>query len=158
MVLTSFAQKSIFSVTVFWIILGTATLGLIDSTYLTITHYTRTQVACTNNSFINCQDVTNSAFSYVPKTTIPVSMLGIIWFLGTIILTLMTCFPNTLLTKQRLWQLELLWLSAGLAFVAYFVFTELVRLHKICEWCTFVHIMTITAFCAAVFSQKKLEE
>jgi uncharacterized membrane protein len=35
--------------------------------------------------------------------------------------------------------------------VFYLVYAELVKLHKICEWCTAVHILTALTFFVALY-------
>jgi hypothetical protein len=45
---------------------------------------------------------------------------------------------------------QLLWSAAGLLFVLYLVYAEIVKLHSICEWCTSVHILTLITFLIAL--------
>ena len=125
-------------------------LGLADSLYLTIAHYSHTQLVCANNSFINCQSVTSSVYSFIPKTSVPVSLLGIIWFLISLIILFMA-FKEML---KNIKSYYLYWTSFGLAFVIYLVYTEFFRLHKICEWCTLVHILVAVCFVSALLIVK----
>src|SRR6185437_14389096 len=62
-----------------------AVLGLADSIYLVVEHFTAsTTLACPENAAFNCLKVTTSAWSYLPagpvSWSIPVSVLGLAFF------------------------------------------------------------------------------
>ena len=61
-------------------------LGLIDAAYLTITHYEDASVVCL---LINsCDQVLQS--SYATIGSVPVSLLGVVYYLGILILSLIS--------------------------------------------------------------------
>ena len=122
-----------------------AIIGLGISTYLTAAHYQDFSLACSTTGVIDCASVTHSGYSMVAG--IPVSLLGVLWF-GSIA----ACSLVTLRATARahwLWTQVTLALG-GLAFVLYLVYAELVQLHRICEWCTGVHLLTLTVFLLTV--------
>jgi uncharacterized membrane protein len=120
------------------------------SIYLTTIHYANVPALCTTGGVVNCASVLHSAYSNVPLTTIPISALGLLWFLvsgGLAAVGLMSLARNH---PERLRLAQLLWSAAGLLFVLYLVYAEIVRLHSICEWCTSVHILTLLTFLIAL--------
>jgi uncharacterized membrane protein len=130
-----------------------ALVGLGVSMYLTVVHYdAKITLACTNNSFINCQDVTSSAWSVVPGTTIPITIPGMIWFLvsGGLAVWGLAALARGAEEPARERLALLVWSSPALAFVLYLVFVEIVDVRKLCEWCTVVHILTLATFLIAL--------
>jgi len=112
-----------------------AAAGTLIAAYLTVTHISPVPLLCTVGSVVNCASVTHSAYSVIPGTTIPISILGIVWFVVSAALTL---------SSRR--ALHLAWSTIGLAVVLYLVYVEIVVLHQICEWCTVVHVLVIATF------------
>ena len=51
-------------------------------------------------------------------------------------------------SRLRLWFV--LWAGAGLVFVLYLVYAEIVQLRAFCAWCTGVHILTLVIFLLAL--------
>jgi uncharacterized membrane protein len=113
--------------------------GTLIAIYLTVTHFSFVPLVCTAGSVVNCASVTHSAYSVIPGTSIPISILGVFWFVG---------LEGLALTSQR-W-LQLLWAAIGLAVVLYLVFVEIVVLRQICEWCTVVHVLVVATFVVTV--------
>jgi uncharacterized membrane protein len=129
------------------VIAGGALAGIAISAYLTISHYQGIPLACAANSTFDCGAVTSSVYSVLPGTGIPVSLLGIGWFLVSGALALATLRrPGR---RTGAW-LEVGWCFAGLAFVLYLVYAELVVIHRICEWCTAVHLLVLMSLLAAL--------
>lgn len=112
-----------------------AVAGIAISIYLTVTHLSAVPLLCTVGSVVNCASVTHSAYSVIPGTSIPISVLGILWFAVSGVLAL---------TTSRF--LHLIWASLALLVVLYLVFVEIVILHQICEWCTVVHLLVVASF------------
>lgn len=128
-----------------WLILSTLLLsiaGLGVSSYLTISHFTDTSaLICTANSVIDCTKVTTSAQSIF--LGFPVAGLGMIFFVAMVWLSL----PGTWrLTGELVRAARLVILTGGLVFVFYLVWSEVILLHAICEWCTAVHVITLALF------------
>ena len=82
-----------------------ATFGLGVSTYLTITHFDKVVLVCSDNGAINCAKVTTSPQSYV--FGIPVAMLGLAFFVPMILL----CLPAAWRSADRRIHLARLMLS-----------------------------------------------
>ncbi|MFA1548108.1 vitamin K epoxide reductase family protein [Actinomadura chokoriensis] len=111
------------------------------SVYLTISHYDEGALVCSATSTIDCHAVTTSKYSSL--LGIPMPLLGLAFFVGF----------AALLTP---WALRATWpplrwgrvaaVSVGVLFVVYLVTVELVILHKICLWCTGVHVATVLLF------------
>ena len=130
-----------------------ALIGLGISIYLTVVHYTKVPLACTDTSLINCQNVVTSSYSVVPFTNIPITIPGMLWFLvsGGVAVASLRAFAMGAGESARLRQAQLLWGLAGLLYVLYLVYAEIVLVHNICEWCTGVHILTLLTFLAAFY-------
>jgi uncharacterized membrane protein len=129
-------------------------LGIADSTYLTIAHYSQSVVlACPTTSFINCAKVTSSSYSEI--LGIPVPLFGIVFFVTLFILELPIFW-----TKKYVWlkNLRLAFVSIGMASVLWFVYVELDRLHAICLYCTGVHILTFFSFITVLFASEQFRK
>lgn len=113
--------------------------GVIISIYLTITHISAVPLVCTIGGPVNCVAVTHSAYSVIPSTSIPISIMGIVWFVvsGGLALT-------------RFHAVHLAWAGIGLLVVLYLVFVEIVLLRQVCEWCTAVHVLVLLTFVLAL--------
>jgi hypothetical protein len=71
-------------------ILLIAIIGLGISIYLTTVHYANAPLVCSAGGIVNCGEVTRSSYSVVPGTSIPVTIPGMLWFLVTGALALLT--------------------------------------------------------------------
>ena len=115
--------------------------GLGVSIYLTIDHFARIPLACSNSGVINCQKVTTSAQSHF--LGIPVAVLGLAFYVVMILINL----PMAWWSKdRRIHQLRLGLTVVGMAFALYLVAAELLIIGSICEWCTSVHLITFLLF------------
>jgi uncharacterized membrane protein len=142
-----------------WATLALSLIGVGLSIYLTIAHLAGAQVlACSNKGTINCEAVTTSPESEV-FGILPVAELGLAFYFAMTIMNLpwawrpvWTWLPKRLGQglRQRLpvlaWQVRLASVIAGIGFVLYLVYTELITLRTICLWCTYVHITTFLLF------------
>src|SRR5262249_24227889 len=130
-----------------------AVAGLAISIYLTTVHYAGVPLVCTNAGTINCSAVTTSKYSVVPGTTLPITIPGMLWFVvsgGLAIFALARRWRQRP-EPGRLRLFQLLWGGAGLAFVLYLVYAEIVLIHNICEWCTVVHVLTFFTLLVALY-------
>jgi uncharacterized membrane protein len=121
--------------------------GFAVAVYLTLAHYAGTPLACVTTGPLDCDAVTNSTFSIVPGTTVPVVLAGLAWFglSGVASVAALTGRePSWLRPAHVIWSL------VGLATVLYLVYAELVVIHRICEWCTVVHILVFATFVLAL--------
>ncbi|RKS74458.1 putative membrane protein [Actinomadura pelletieri DSM 43383] len=128
----------VWSQVVAWI-LTIAGFGI--SVYLTITHYDEEALVCSASRTVDCHAVTTSEYSSL--LGIPMPLLGLAFFVAF----------GALMTP---WALRSTWpplrwgrvvsVSVGMLFVVYLVTVELAILHKICLWCSGVHVVTVLLF------------
>lgn len=123
-----------------------AVLGLADSVYLTVSHYSASPLACVNSGIVNCELVTRSSYGLVPGTSLPVSLAGVLWFAISLVLSLI---PGRGPGPGLLPALHALWALGGTVVVLYLVYAEL-RLGRICEWCTLSHVLVVLSLLVSV--------
>ena len=126
-----------------WFLLAVGVIGLGLSAYLTTLHYAGIAPLCTTGGVVNCGSVLTSSYSVVPGTSIPVTVPGMIWFIvsGALAITSVRCARRGLAEPWWLRPGHVVWAVLGLISVLYFVYAEVVQLHKLCEWCTGVHVL-----------------
>lgn len=128
-------------------------VGIGVSIYLTIVHYDKkVALVCTTGGLVNCQDVTTSAYSVVPFTTIPITIPGMLWFIALGV--------AAFLGLRAVWRAEsepewlrgsmLVWTIGGMLFVIYLLYAEIVKVQHLCEWCTVIHLMTFASLLIAL--------
>ncbi len=121
------------------LILSVAGLGV--ATYLTITHFDKVALVCSDSGAINCAKVTTSPQSYV--FGIPVAILGLGFFVPMILL----CLPAAWRSQDRRIHLARLILSVtGVGMIIYLIIAELFIIKAICLWCSSVHLITFILF------------
>ncbi len=114
-----------------------AVIGLAISIYLTIEHYTSSSLlACPESSTVNCAKVTTSKWSHVAG--IPVAVLGLVFFVGMVLLCLPVAWRMTVLDPLRV-----VGAAVGVLVALYLVWIELFRVDAICLWCTGVHVCSL---------------
>jgi uncharacterized membrane protein len=123
-------------------LLALAVAGMGIAGYLTAVHYAGTPPACSLTGPIDCASVTKSAYSVVPGSALPITVPGVAWFLVGAVLALAGRDGQ----NRALRLAHLLWSAAGLAAVLYLVFVEVAILHRICEWCTGIHVIVLATF------------
>ncbi|HEU5441702.1 MAG TPA: vitamin K epoxide reductase family protein [Ktedonobacterales bacterium] len=129
-----------------------AVVGIAIAVYLTAVHYTHTAAVCTTVGPINCTSVLQSRYSLVPGTELPITLPGLLWFAvsGGLALVGLRAVWRGEREPEWLRLAMLAWSAAGLAFVLYLVFVEIVVVGAICEWCTAVHLLTLATFLVAL--------
>jgi len=121
-----------------WAVIVSFALSLIGlglSIYLSIAHFDKQILACSSTGVVDCAAVTSSPQSFV--FGIPVAFLG----LGNFIVM-------TALNSPWGWRLKAYWVHvarfvlslAGMAFVLWLVYAELMIINHICLYCTGVHV------------------
>src|SRR5665213_4477514 len=121
------------------LVLSVAGLGV--ATYLTITHFDKVALVCSDNGAINCAKVTSSPQSVI--LGIPVAMLGLAFFIPMIAL----CLPAAWRSADRRIHLARLILSVtGVGMILYLIIAELFIIKAICLWCSGVHVITFILF------------
>jgi uncharacterized membrane protein len=118
-------------------------LGLADSTYLTIAHFSTNLLSqtCAANSVINCTKVTTSPQSEILH--IPVAILGLAFYVALTVVNLPRMWTST---DVRIAYLRLAMIVSGICFVLYLIYAELFLIKAICEYCTGVHLITFALF------------
>lgn len=123
-----------------WAEVATLLLSLIGlglSIYLTITHFDKQLLVCSNSGAINCAKVTTSGESRF--VGIPVAFLG----LGNYVVL-------TALNTPWAWRAKVRWVHVArfvlvivsMCFVLWLVFAEVEIIGAICVYCTAVHVTT----------------
>jgi uncharacterized membrane protein len=121
------------------LLLSIAGLGI--SIYLTVTHFDKVALVCSDNGTINCAKVTTSPQSEI--FGIPVAMLGLAYFVPMIAL----CLPVAWRAVDRRIHLARLVLSVvGVGMIIYLLIAELFIIKAICLWCSGVHLITFILF------------
>jgi uncharacterized membrane protein len=123
--------------------------GLGASIYLTLAHYdSSVTLVCSGKGLINCEEVTTSPESML-FGVIPVALAGLLFYIFMVAIN-----------SPWGWRLQHLpvvrWLRigsvvAGMAFVLYLIYAELIEIRAICLWCTSVHVATFLIFALLVF-------
>ncbi|MFI0349595.1 vitamin K epoxide reductase family protein [Actinomadura sp. 9N407] len=122
--------------------------GLGVSVYLTVAHYQEGALVCSSTGTVDCHSVTTSKYSEL--LGIPLPLLGLAFFVG--FAALIT--PPVLRSEHPVFRWgRLVSVCVGLLFVVYLVTAELAILHKICLWCTGVHVITILLFVLVLFDE-----
>jgi uncharacterized membrane protein len=125
-------------------------LGAADAIYLTIAHYDdQVGVACPSTGVINCANVITSKYSYVPGTSMPITIPGLAWCLVIIALALTGLYVGA---GQRWLRIaEFLWTLLGMLTVLYLIYAEIVLIRNICLWCTALHALILIMFLITLF-------
>ena len=134
-----------------WTSVGLSLAGLGISIYLTIAHFAKVSLVCSDSGVVNCTKVTTSAESYFPPFSgwphVPVAVLG----LGFYVVMVAINSPWAWRAHDRRVHLARLALvSLGMAFAVYLVACELLVIGNICLWCTSVHFVTFLLFVLVV--------
>jgi uncharacterized membrane protein len=123
-----------------------AVAGLLDSAYQTYTKLSGTGLAGCSAKADACVLVQNSSQAYI--LGIPMAVFGLVFYL------FMTgiCTPPAWRSPVPLvhWA-RLGGAIAGMVFVLYLLYAELVELRQVCPYCTSIHVITFLLFSVIVF-------
>jgi uncharacterized membrane protein len=135
-----------------WTLVAMAAAGLGIGAYLTTLHYAGASPLCASGGAFDCGAVVSSRYSFVPGTSVPITVPGMLWFAVSGGLAAWSLRERRRGGAEPSWlrPLHALWGAAGLAFVLYLVYAELVLLHRICEWCTGVHVAVFISLLLAL--------
>lgn len=127
-------------------IVAAGVAGVLISAYLTVVHYAEAQLACVTASFVDCDAVTTSSYSFVPGTEIPVALAGIVWSAASAAAGILA------LRAEPPWlrPAQLAWSAAGVAAALYLIYAEIAVIGAICEWCTALHVLIVATFFLAL--------
>jgi uncharacterized membrane protein len=122
-------------------------IGLGISVYLTVDHFAKIPLVCSDSGLINCTKVTTSAQSYFPPFTgwphVPVALLGLCFYVVMVAINSPMAWRAT---DRRVHLARMALMGLGMAFALYLVACELVVIGNICLWCTSVHVVTFLLF------------
>jgi uncharacterized membrane protein len=125
--------------TVVALVLSLAGLGV--SIYLTIDHFAKITLVCSDTGIINCQKVTTSGESYFLH--IPVALLGLIYYAVMVVINTPWAWRAT---DRRVHLFRLVAICLGMGFALWLISAEALIIHNICIWCTSVHVITFCLF------------
>ena len=110
-----------------WAFAVIAFIGFLDSTYLTISHFTGAHLYC--GVLDTCSIVTSSKYATV--FGIPVALGGAFYYLTVMIASLLYIDTKKVIVAKLLGPFTIVGLLAS----AWFVYVQLVILHAICYYC-----------------------
>ena len=122
---------------------GISVAGIAISIYLTVLHYAGVVPACVASGPVNCEAVLSSPYAVIAGSSIPTSVLGVVWFGASAVVWAL----------PRGW-IQLVWSAVGLVTVLYLVFIEIVLVGAICLWCTAAHVLVVALLLLAVSSRR----
>ncbi len=131
---------------------GLALVGTGVSAYLTIDHYAETDLlVCGEGGSVDCGAVTTSAQSML--LGIPVALLGLLWFAAMVGM----CLPAAWSAASPLvHQARMAAAVAGMGFVLWLIYAELIIVGAICLWCTVAHVVAFGLFSVIVMTAREL--
>jgi uncharacterized membrane protein len=126
--------------------LSVAALGV--SIYLTIVHYSSTNLlVCSNKGTIDCEKVITSPQSMI-FGVFPVAVLGLAFYVFMVAINTPWAWRSPL---QLIWWARLGGIVTGIGFVLYLLYAEFIQIRNVCLWCTSVHAITFVLFVMLVF-------
>jgi uncharacterized membrane protein len=131
-----------------WVVVASSLLslaGLGIAVYLTVAHFAKVPLACSDTGLVNCEKVTTSAQSYF--LGIPVAVLGLGFYVVMVALNSPWAWRAA---DRRVHMVRLALLVGGICFALYLVACELLIIGNICLWCTSVHVVTFVLFVLVV--------
>ena len=123
-------------------------LALAVSGYLTYEHFSSSTgqgLVCPIGG-TSCQEVTTSPQSKL--LGMPVAVLGLFYYVAMTILNLPALWRSR---SQVVRWARLAGAAGGIVFVLWLIYAELYLIHKVCMWCTVVHILTFILFCLVMW-------
>jgi uncharacterized membrane protein len=132
-----------------WTALGLSLAGLGVSIYLTIIHFVSPGLLlCSANGTINCEKVLTSPEAMV-FGVFPVAVLGLAFYVFMVAINSPWAWRSPL---PVIWWARLAGAVAGMGFVLYLIYAEVIQIGNICLWCTSVHAITFLLFVLLVFT------
>jgi uncharacterized membrane protein len=132
-----------------WTSLALSLAGLGMSIYMTIAHYTSTNIlVCSNKGYIDCAKVTTSPESMV-FNVFPVAVLGLAFYVFMTAVNTPWAWRSGI---AAIWWARLAGIITGIGFVLYLIYAEVIQIGNLCLDCTTVHIITFLLFVVLVFA------
>lgn len=132
-----------------WTSLVLSLAGLGMSVYMTIAHYTSTNIlVCSNKGYIDCAKVTTSPESMV-FSVFPVAVLGLAFYVFMTAINTPWAWRSGI---AAIWWARLIGIITGIGFVLYLIYAEVIQIGNLCLDCTTVHIITFLLFVVLVYA------
>jgi uncharacterized membrane protein len=132
-----------------WTSLVLSLAGLGMSVYMTIAHYTSTNIlVCSNKGYIDCAKVTTSPESMV-FNIFPVAVLGLAFYVFMTAINTPWAWRSGI---AAIWWARLVGIITGIGFVLYLIYAEVIQIGNLCLDCTTVHVITFLLFVVLVFA------
>jgi uncharacterized membrane protein len=128
-------------------------LGLVDSAYQAYADYAGAGLLACSGRADACTLVQNGPGAWL--FGIRVAVYGVAFYAFMVAI----CSPQAWHSKRpAIGRLRLAGVVAGIAFVLYLIYTEVVRDGRICPYCTSVHVITFLLFSLIVFQAAALPQ
>ncbi len=135
-----------------WSLILVSFLGFLDSSYLTIAHYTGLSLRCT--VFSGCNQVTTSPYSLI--LGIPVALLGIFYYLTILLATLFYYDGIVHMRHQTSLPMRMAYLTCiGFLVSVWFIYLQLFVIKAICQYCMFSAVTSTLLFIFGIIIFKK---
>lgn len=121
-----------------------ALVGLCDSIYLTVHHYSQVPVPCSVTG--GCESVLTS--SYAEIAGIPLALFGAIGYFSAFSLAILAAYGNRLTWK--LFGLQTIFMAG---FSVWLIWVQAFRIGAFCQFCLLSAATSITLFLIAVISR-----
>ena len=132
-----------------WTSLVLSLAGLGMSVYMTIAHYTSTNIlVCSNKGYIDCAKVTTSPESMV-FNIFPVAVLGLAFYVFMTAINTPWAWRSGI---AAIWWARLAGIITGIGFVLYLIYAEVIQIGNLCLDCTTVHVITFLLFVVLVLA------
>ena len=132
-----------------WTSLALSLAGLGMSIYMTIAHYTSTNIlVCSNKGYIDCAKVTTSPESMV-FNIFPVAVLGLAFYVFMTAINTPWAWRSGI---AAIWWARLVGIITGIGFVLYLIYAEVIQIGNLCLDCTTVHVITFLLFVVLIFA------
>jgi uncharacterized membrane protein len=132
-----------------WTSLVLSLAGLGMSIYMTIAHYTSTNIlVCSNKGYIDCARVTTSPESMV-FNVFPVAVLGLAFYVFMTAINTPWAWNSGI---AAIWWARLAGIITGIGFVLYLIYAEVIQIGNLCLDCTTVHVITFLLFVVLIFA------
>lgn len=122
--------------------------GLADTLYLTFKHYLGGPIPCTISG---CETVLNSQYSEI--FGIPLALLGAIYYLSVLIVSIILFFKNNIRFVNILFVLSVV----GFLTSTYLVYLQLFVINAICQFCMLSAILNTALLAPVILYRNKLK-
>ncbi|MBD3360197.1 hypothetical protein GF366_00175 [Candidatus Peregrinibacteria bacterium] len=129
-----------------WSIVIVAFAGFLDATYLTVAHFSGSELNC--SILEGCNEVTASEYSKI--FGIPLALMGSLYYITILILTLLHYDTG----NKNVISLVPILTTIGFIFTLYLVYLQLFVINAICVYCMFSALTSTVLFVLGLFILK----